>query len=203
MSRITLLDNDFQDKYWNFLTSVYKRNKSLLIISTVIFFLSILIGCILSGAIDQFMISVLNSLKGKFSEEGLTTISIFKNNFQSAFLTYAGGVIGIITGIVLFFNGLIIGYVVTKYPISIIYIVPHGIFEIPALILSGAAGFRITSMIIHVLISLSKGTPINERYWELKDSLILFVIAVILLIIAAFIEANITLSLGKYIQGLI
>lgn len=203
MSRITFLDNIFQGKYYSYFTALYKRNKTLLIVSTTIFFLSMFMGYVLSGQIDQFMKNVLNSLRGKFTKEGITTTSLFLNNLKSTFIIYAGGITGIFTVIVLFINGLLIGYVVTKYPISIIYILPHGIFEIPAIIIAGAAGFRITSMIIRILISLSKGKPINKHYWEFKDSLALFAITIGLLLIAAFIEANITLTVGNYIKSLI
>lgn len=200
MSRIT-----FQGKYTRFLVDLYNRNKMLLAISTIIFFSSILIGYLISGTIDQFMSNVINSLKEKFSKEGISTVSIFLNNIKSAFMAYVGGVIGIGPIFVLSINGIIIGYLAAKVQIGtlLIYTIPHGIFEIPALIISGAAGFRITSMIIHMLISLSKGKPVSENYWEFRDSLALFAIAIVLFFIAAVIEANVTLALGNYIKGLI
>jgi len=151
------------------------------------------------------MAKVIGGLKGKFSKEGINTISIFLNNIKSAFLAYAGGVTGIIPALILLFNGVIIGYLATKVPIGTFlpYIIPHGIFEIPALIISGAAGFRITSMIIHMLINLSKGKPLSENYWEFKDSLALFAVAIVLFFIAAIIEANFTLAIGNYIKSVI
>ncbi len=194
-----------QGKYTRFLVDLYNRNKILLAISAIIFFSSIFLGYLISGTIDQFMAKVISGLKGKFSKEGLSTVSIFLNNIQSAFLAYVGGVIGIIPALILLFNGLIIGYLATKVPVGslLIYTLPHGIFEIPALIISGAAGFRITSMIIHMLISLSKDRPVSENYWEFKDSLALFAIAIVLFFIAAIIEANFTIAIGNYIKSVI
>jgi uncharacterized membrane protein SpoIIM required for sporulation len=151
------------------------------------------------------MTKIMSGLKGKFSKQGISTVSIFLNNIQSALIIYVGGLIGIITVFVLFFNGLIIGYLATKMPIGvfIILIAPHGIFEIPALVISGAAGFRLTSMVINIIKSIINKTPINENYWEFKDSIALFAIAVILFFIAAVIEANITFALVNYAKSLI
>jgi uncharacterized membrane protein SpoIIM required for sporulation len=76
---------------------------------------------------------------------------------------------------------------------------PHGIFEISGFIISGAAGFRLTTLVIAVL---KRKNPINEHYWKLKDSLALLAIAIVLLFIAATIEANYSISVGNYITGL-
>jgi uncharacterized membrane protein SpoIIM required for sporulation len=205
MSQLTFLDNVFQSKYYGFFIAIYKRNKKLLIVSTAIFFLSLLVGYAISGSIDPVMTKIMSGLKGKFSKQGISTVSIFLNNIQSALIIYVGGLIGIITVFVLFFNGLIIGYLATKMPIGvfIILIAPHGIFEIPALVISGAAGFRLTSMVINIIKSIINKTPINENYWEFKDSIALFAIAVILFFIAAVIEANITFALVNYAKSLI
>ncbi len=200
MSRIA-----FQGKYSRFLVDLYNRNKMLLLISTLIFFSSIFVGYLISGTIDYFMKTIIDSVKGKFSQEGINTLSIFMNNIKSGFIAYVGGIIGIVPVFVLFINGIIIGYLATKIPTGtlLLYTVPHGIFEIPAIIISATAGFRITSMIVHILINLSKDKPVNENYWELKDSIALFAIAIVLFFIAAAIEANVTLALGDYIKSLI
>lgn len=83
--------------------------------------------------------------------------------------------------------------------VFIIYTLPHGIFEISGIIVAGAAGFRLTSTIINII---RRNTSISEHYWELKDSLILVAIAIILIFIAAVIEANISLPFGNYITHL-
>lgn len=84
----------------------------------------------------------------------------------------------------------------------LIYTLPHGIFELTGFIIAGAAGFRITTLVGGLIKSLLKGKPIVDQYWKLKDSLTLLLIAIVLLLIAAFIEANITMVLGNYITGL-
>ena len=44
---------------------------------------------------------------------------------------------------------------------------------------------------------------LKVNYDDFKDSLALFIIGVILLIIAAFIEANLSISWGQFIQSVI
>lgn len=202
---VTFLDNISNSKYYGFFRNLFMRNKKVIIISTMIFFISIFLGYILSGPLDPFVTEIMSGLQGKFSKTGINTASIFLNNIQSALITYAGGLIGIITAFFLFINGLLIGYLAAKIPIVpfLILIAPHGIFEIPALILSGAAGFRLTSMVISIIRSIIKKKPIRENFWQFKDSLALFAIAAVLFLIAAIIEANITFALIDYAKSLI
>ena len=218
MSRVTFLDNNFNGKYNEFFIGLYNRNKKLLRLSAIIFFVSLVIGVFIGYFLSDFagylLTKFVQLLHGMLTEK--TTFSIFMHNFQAALVTYVGGVIGIIPAGALFENGFIygsfVGYfmhgsILNNYGISdpvyfVIYTLPHGIFEIPGFIMSGAAGFRLTSTIIHILTSLSKDKPVNENYWEFKDSLTLLAIAVILLVIAAIIEANISVPLGNYITGL-
>jgi hypothetical protein len=44
---------------------------------------------------------------------------------------------------------------------------------------------------------------LHANYFEFKDSLKLFLIAAVLILIGAFIEANFTLAWGNYIKGII
>jgi len=203
MSETTFPEDNSRGKYLNYFKALYNRNKWLILISTVILFASVLIGYIYANAIDQLMNEFLGVMKGKFSKEGINTLSILLNNLQSALFIYVGGVIGIITAAILFINGLLIGYVIAIFPLAPLYIIPHGIFEIPALILAGAAGFRITSMIFHMIKSLIKDKPVSDHFWEFKDSLVIFGISALLFLVAAIIEANFTLGLGNYLRSFI
>ena len=202
---VTFFDNISNSKYYGFFSGLYERNKKVMIISTLIFFISVLLGYILSGPLDPVMAQAISGLKGKFSKTGISTASIFLNNIQSALITYVGGLVGFITFFLLFSNGLIIGYLAAKIPFKVflILVAPHGIFEIPALILSGAAGFRLTSMVINMITSLLNRKPISEHYWQFKDSLALFAISAVLFLIAAIIEANVTFALIGYAKSLI
>ena len=202
---VTFFNSVSKSKYYGFFRGLYERNKGVIIISTLIFIISVVMGYILSGPLDPVMTQAISGLKGKFSKTGISTISIFQNNIQSAIIIYVGGLIGIITAFLLLTNGLLIGYLAAKIPFKVflILVAPHGIFEIPALILTGAAGFRLTSMVINIITSLLNRTPISENFWEFKDSLAILAIAVVLFLIAAIIEANVTFALVDYAKSLI
>jgi len=216
-----MLDRRFAKEYKHhgFFTGLYKRNEMFLIASAFIFFASMFAGYFLSGMIDQFLSGTLKSLKEGVTngQIKLTTLSIFANNIKIAFFIYAGGIIfGLVSVGYLFFNGLFIGYAASKFAIGdfILYTLPHGIFEIAGIIIAGAAGFRLASCIIHIIMDITRikrympaGEQIEQilhvNYWEFKESILLFLIAAVLIFIAAIIEANFTIAWGNYIKSVI
>lgn len=216
-----MLEKRFSDekKYDGFFAGLYKRNEMFLIASAAIFFSSLFIGYFLSGMIDQFLAGTLKSFKEGVSkgEIKLATLSIFMNNFKVVLTIYAGGLFfGIVTAGYLAFNGLFIGYAASTFNVGdfIIYTLPHGIFEISGIIIAGAAGFRLASMIINLIkdiLNIRRYMPISEQineilnvnYWEFKESLTLFAIAIVLILIGAVIEANFTIAWGNYIKSII
>ena len=216
-----MLDGRFsnEEKHDGFFTGLYKRNEMFLIASAFIFFASMFAGYFLSGMIDQLLAGTLKSLKEGVNngQIKLTTLSIFANNIKIAFFIYAGGIIfGLASVGYLFFNGLFIGYAASKFVIGdfILYTLPHGIFEIAGIIIAGAAGFRLASCVIHIISDMTHmkkympladqiGQIFNVNYGEFKESLTLFVIAAVLIFIAAVIEANFTIAWASYIKGVI
>lgn len=206
------------NKFFKYFKTLYNRNKKILIISTGLFFISaflgIIIGYFYSGLTGYLLTLVVNMLKSVIIET--PTLAIFLHNLQAILVIYVGGVIGIIPFVSLFSNGFLygafIGYLshgdiinnfgATNPQIFLIYTVPHGIFEIPGFIIASSAGFRLTTMIAGLIKSFIDKTPASDHYWKFKDSIALLVISVILIFIAAMIEANITISIGNYFTGL-
>jgi len=215
MSKL-VYDSISLSEYKGFFKGVYKRNKKLLLLSAAIYFVSLLIGLLIGYLSPDFIGNfVVNTTQQIHSHVELTTASIFNNNLQVAIMTYIGGATGIISAGLLFFNGFILGSLVgflmqgdivnssTSNLVDILsYILPHGIFEIPAFIIATAAGFRITSVVIDLINSMRGKPYISDDYQKFKDSMALFAIAVVLLFIAAIIEANFTIPIGNYITGL-
>ncbi|MGZ7115869.1 MAG: stage II sporulation protein M [Methanobacterium sp.] len=207
------------NKFQGFFMGLYKRNELLLIISAAIFFGSLFAGYFLAGFVDQIMASALKSFKDSISKGQikLTTLSIFINNMKIAFFLYGGGIfVGITTLIMLAYNGLFIGYVASKFNIGdfLIYTIPHGVFELSGIVVAGAAGLRLASTVINILrdiFDIQRHMPVGEQlksildanYFEFKDSLKLFLIAAVLLLIGAIIEANFTVAWGNFIKGII
>jgi stage II sporulation protein M len=213
-----ITDNNFWNNFSGVFKGLYNRNKTILTLSVVLFlgflFLGVLIGYFSSDYIGHLLNNYTKLLHESHIQ--INTLSIFLHNLQAALIAYLGGLIGIIPVGVLSANGFIygafIGYlihgpIVTSSGVFtpgyfIIYTLPHGILELPGFIIASAAGFRLTTMVIGVIKSIMRKTPISDHYWKLKDSLVLLAVAIVLIFIAAIIEANITLSLGNYITGL-
>jgi uncharacterized membrane protein SpoIIM required for sporulation len=213
----TVKDN-ISGRYLAFLTGLYQRNKTVLTISTGIFlgflFLGVLFGYFSSSFIENFLKNLFKQLRETIVE--INTLSIFIKNLQAVFIMYVGGIIVIVPVIVLSFNGFILGSffgcvlhgdlntattVLTPWHF-IAFTMPHGIFELPALIIAGAAGFRISTLVIGLIKSVIRKKPVSDQYWKFKDSIALLAIAIVLLFIAAIIEANFTGIIGYYLTGL-
>ncbi len=218
MSRLIFSDNNLQCKYTKFFTDLYRRNREILTVAAVIFFVSVFIGFIgpfLSGSFDQYMMKFFtHAVSTMKTEIDGTTLSLFLHNSTNVFFMYFGGIfLGISDIIQLVVNGVLFGFITAKAPISLFYILPHGIFEFSAIVIAGAAGFRLLSAFISVIrggLRLKGDLVMNEQlehalkinFWKFKDSLTLFAVAITLLFIAAIIEANITVAMGNYITGL-
>ena len=187
-----------------------------------------LMGYFYADSIAEYIKPMVDAFE-KQVEEGaitLTTHSLFINNVSVAIILYAlsalGGVLG---AIILANNGLFIGYYGVDFNIwaYLALTLPHGIFEIPAIIIATAGGFVLLSFMLHFIWGLIspdlsyldifdpyfsnvKITPkqrltasFKKNQNKLKESFIFLCISVVLLIIAAFIEANITLPLASWL----
>lgn len=212
-----ITDNNFWNKFSGVFKGLYNRNKTILTLSVVLFlgflFLGVLIGYFSSGYTGRLLNTYFTLLHESHIQ--INTLSIFLHNLQAALVAYFGGLIGIIPVGVLSANGflygaflgyLIHGPIVTSSGVFtpvhfIVYTLPHGILELPGFIIAGAAGLRLTTLVIGVIKSILRKTPISDHYWKFKDSLVLLAVAIVLIFLAAIIEANITLSLGNYITG--
>lgn len=124
----------------------------------------------------------------------LTALTIFRHNLLALGTTAAGVLtFGFTTALSLFFNGLLIGVVVVAAGVEPVVLaaalVPHGVFELPAFWLVGAVAFRIVARLVGYL----RGTVdrvLARR--ELAEAAVLLGIAVLLLAVAAWIEATLT-----------
>jgi stage II sporulation protein M len=208
-----------KEKYDGFFGGLYKRNEKFLILSTAILLISVFLGFALASVISP----ILGIMFGEFKRKAvqgqiqLTTLSIFLNNIRVSLFIYLGGLtFGIVTVLFLVTNGLFIGYAGTQFPLGdyIIFTIPHGIPEIIGIIIAGAAGFRLASCIYHILEGLThmkKDISMRNQFRyilelnsdEFWESIKLMGIAVVFLLVAAFIEANISIAWGNYIKTLI
>lgn len=208
-----------KEKYDGFFGGLYKRNETFLMLSTTILLISILMGYALASVLSPVLGSIFGDFKRRVvqGQIQLTTISIFSNNIKVALFIYVGGLLfGSVTALYLITNGLFIGYAGTQFPLGdyILFTIPHGIFELIGIIISGAAGFRLASCVYHIFQGLTNMKSdisrsnqfkyileINmDEFWE---SIKLLAIAIVFLIVAAFIEANLSIAWGNYIKSVI
>ncbi|MED0774099.1 stage II sporulation protein M [Bacillus siamensis] len=162
---------------------VFKEFKLLILICSIVLLVSFCIGLFTSGQaqVDKSLLR-------------LGYISILKNNLLAA-LNLSSGLFtfGLSSLISLIINGLVIGnavksssYFLHWYEI-ILRILPHGIFEIPGIIIASTVGLSP----IKLIFDLVKGKKIELRLY-VNQLFILISISVILIVIAAFVEAFIS-----------
>lgn len=206
-----------KEKYEGLIGGLYNRNETFFMLSAMIFIASLFIGYAFAGMLEPLLGNMLGDFKRRMTqgELQLTTLSLFANNLKVALLIYGGGLIfGLITAFYLISNGVFIGYTAAQFQLGdfIIYTIPHGIFELLGIIIAGAAGFKLGSIVLNILKGVLKlqsdFSMTNQLKYllevnldDFKDTLILMGIAVALIFIAAIIEANFTLSWASYMKG--
>ena len=168
----------------------YIRESMPFIVGAIVIFLGSMIVGIAFPENFRFFDDILKDLAQKI--EGLSTLElilfIFQNNATGAILAI---VLGVFVGIVPIFNsllnGALLGYVLARATelggLSVIWkLVPHGIFELPAIFISFGLGIKLG---MFVFAKKKK----KEFFRRLFASLKVFLTIILpLLIIAAIIE---------------
>jgi uncharacterized membrane protein SpoIIM required for sporulation len=136
---------------------------------------------------------------GDIADSAMPVASAFiiTNNIRACMVATAGGLLyGLGTLAALVFNGFLLGVVgamfLTRGPEYDLYfwagILPHGVLEIPAIIISGGAGFIIARGLL-MPGRLSRGDALRQ---EGKAAMVLLGGVIVLLIFAGLIEGFIT-----------
>lgn len=208
----------------NFLVEIkntFDKNKKLLLCVIILFILALIIGYM--GLLDFYMNVLYNSFNKEVSSGNiqLTTLSVLSYNLVSILVTYCLGIFfGLGSLFSLIQNGAFIGYFASQSAASgklldfILLILPHGIFEFLGLFIVTVAGLRLGHFIIRMCDGFINGIAsanlkVNLKYnfthyiSEIKESLKLLLISVILFSIAAVIEVNVTVEFYKFIMTLI
>ncbi len=173
--------------YQNFLTALkdLRKLRNYFIFSLVLFFLFSIIGIVFPHILEDKILELIKSLINK--TDGLNVIELFifitSNNIQVSFFGMILGIIfAIIPTLTLIINGYVLGFVINRSIVSEgIFIIwrlfPHGIFEIPAVLISTSLGIKI-------------GTDFKNIKKNLKSALRIFILIVVpLLVIAGIIES--------------
>ncbi|AEC52850.1 hypothetical protein PNA2_1936 [Pyrococcus sp. NA2] len=183
-----------------------KRN--LILLSFLLFITGFVLGFSLSShyniSEDTSPKSILELSEQEFNTGHITFTYIFINNLRVVLLLSFGGALTFsgLTFLNLILNGINIGTLFYDFLIMedtktfFILLLPHGIFEIPALIIAGAAGFKIPYEVLRFALG-KKEEIITEE--DAKEFFKLVAISVVLIFIAALIESKITAKIAERI----
>lgn len=127
--------------------------------------------------------------------EGRQTFSasLMANNIKVTILAMVSGITyGVLTVLILFGNGLLIGIIGADYVIDgqgvflAAWLLPHGSWELPAIFIGGQAGL----MIARALFGWGTNLRLRQRFARIRDDLLTLVAgAALLLVVAGLVES--------------
>lgn len=187
---------DLYEQSFNYI----KECKKFIFAAIIIFFIFSLVGFFVPAspeiekAIKTFIQELIEKTEG-MSQAELTSF-IFTNNIQSSFLGMILGIaLGVFPIITTIANGYLLGYIASiateaESILSLWRILPHGIFELPAIFISLGLGLKLSTFILQ-----------KEKIKSLKNyfmnSIKTFILVIIPLLIVAAIIEGILISLTK------
>ncbi len=189
------MKNFFAENYkkcWVF----FKESKNFIWIAAIVFVLFFLIGFIFPVFFEKGIFEMIKKLAGDFFGLGVydTIVKIFLNNL---FVGFAAIVLGIAFGIFPFIaavtNGYILGFVanysVAQEGFLVLWrLLPHGIFELPAIIFSIGIGLRIGIDVLRNKGGLKR---------NFKEAMRFFVFIILpLLLVAGVVEGVLIFAVG-------
>ncbi|MBI2644672.1 stage II sporulation protein M [Candidatus Uhrbacteria bacterium] len=141
-----------------------------------------------------------------FTFDFAMVLRIFVNNTTAALIMIFGGVFfGLVPFFAIFFNGFIMGYIIVgsffAFPVSILKtlyfsfatIIPHGIFEIPAILFSAALGMRFGIEWMQKSSAPNRGDIFRKNF---MSALLTIPLLIFVLFIAASVEIFISARIG-------
>jgi len=176
-------------------------------LSLVLFVLGIIGGALV---VDFVSLSALLPGSGGFGSEtgGLpeptTGLLTANNSLVILVLVASSATLGLLTVLVLLYNGVIVGYVSVVaarsggLAVPIVGIVPHGVIEIPAFLLASAVAFRFSHQVLAAAFGQRSEVMTSV---EARDAAVLIGISLVMIPIAAFVEAEITVRLIEDLLG--
>lgn len=192
--------------YWDIIAS----QRRWFFVVTMIFLFGVIGGAVARGITPNLFEIFRDMFEGiiddSFAFNIPTALKIFANNITAALLMIFGGMVfGIIPLLSILLNGFIIGYVIAElffsFPMNIFKtgyfafatIVPHGIFEIPAVLFSATLGIRFGTEWMKKSDTLKRGEIFRKNFFSAIFSLPLLIG---ILFVAAVIEVFISLQIG-------
>ena len=201
---------EFIKRQFGALKAFYRKDYSHFLFITAVAFLVLVVLSYVAGlllreqamSLMQWFGEQVGNL-GVMDEDGFSTLGLFLNNFRAMITGAAYGFIPFIylPAISLGVNAMLLGAFAAVYSaqgISLLLylagILPHGIFELPALVLSVACGLYLCRTITDYVRHNTKGV-VRSALANIARVIVINILP--LLLIAAVVEANITPAVMK------
>jgi stage II sporulation protein M len=174
------------------------ESKSYVFAITAIFLVFIAVGIIFKSPFEEKILELIKEMMNLFLGKNLVeTISlIFLNNARACLFSIALGIMfGILPIISAIFNGYLVGFVIktvtAQEGLFVLWrLLPHGIFELPAVLISMGLGLRIGLD----LFKDNAGKKLKRNFRQSMNAF--FRIILPLLIVAAIIEGTLIFFFG-------
>lgn len=192
----------------------FTENKLAISVAVAILLISLLAGYFLEPYLNDYLNPVVDNLSEQVHSGNiqLTFQSIFSNNIRIVFIMFIMGIFCCFSAVILAFNGLFIGYFTAIQDdlfATLLMLVPHGIFELPACVIACASGFVLFNFILRFFKTFIKqedgsfSTQLYSSYVDnfdkLKQAILLLLVAAVLMVIAGVVEVYLTGPIAKYI----
>ncbi|HNR44755.1 MAG TPA: stage II sporulation protein M [Methanofastidiosum sp.] len=188
--------------YKNEVFATIKENKNLMLISLGLFLLGCISGFYIFKVVFNNNPEIIDSFLKEFQDmfgplKEMTSLELFFTiffvNTRTSFLIMMLGVfVGFFPFMSLWGNGTVVGLLYGKFIaeggnslVFLMGILPHGVIEIPAILIAASQGFRLGKEIISPPSGKSRSESLRVNIWK---GLKLFAIIIPLLLIAALIE---------------
>ena len=196
----------------------FSENKLAIYVSIAILVISLLLGYFLESSLHAYLDPVVDQVENQVrsGEITITFQSIFSNNIKIVFLMFILGIFCCFSALILAFNGFFIGYFTAVQDdlfLTLLMLIPHGIFELPSCVIACASGFVLFNFLLRFLKTLLKqenGSISSQLYAsyvesfdKLKQAIILLMVATVLMIIAGVIEVYLTLPIAEFITSIL
>lgn len=197
-----------------------KDNKKLIIGLYLLFIVCFVGAWFLSAPRIQTLVSNISALSTPTTTPNMANsvgaIELFISNEFGGIVTYLGSIFfGIPAIVLLMYNGINIGFqgqlfntVIPNGGLKfIVYLIPHGIFEITATVLESVAGILLFMFIWKFIKAWrsSETRGVSDSFEKTKkiliQSIMIFIFSTILLAIAAPLEAYFSLPFSQFILG--
>lgn len=183
----------------------------MLLVSIALFVIGIVAGVWLAVPLGQYLEKQLEQLsvvteqlqQSNHVELSYFILIFFNNAIKSILIIYLGALLGILPVIFLVMNGMMIGFLVytrSTEGVDLVTLIvkgllPHGIIEIPAILIAAAYGLKFGKLVLDSLTTWDSAARYRlktERRQFMKSTVTAAFWIVIMLLVAAGIESTIT-----------